>query len=225
MNAIFGVLTISSISVLFFVRLIPEHGISKEDQVANQKGNFFLGWYSSLTLIGVFLFGLGVMLVWSYVERIAVNQGIPTEEAGRAISIALAASVSGPILAALLAALLGQRFGRKIPIVLSFILLALTSYLITYFNDFVFFSANLIVFAIFWNFVSPYILAIISRSDISGRAIVLALAVTKGGYALAPIIGGLLLSRGGYTQITIVAIICFAVAFMFFYAPIKKFNT
>ncbi|MBK5263995.1 MAG: MFS transporter [Alphaproteobacteria bacterium] len=132
-----------------------------------------------LGLLGMFMFLLGVGMVWPIVGLIAQSHGITSSVVGSALALA----GIGGIGAGLLVSTLGTRFGRLFPLCIGSlgIAAAMLLLIITYDNWMLLFVAPVIMF--FWIFSIPYYLGAMSGLDSTGRLAVLSSAMMPFGLA------------------------------------------
>ncbi len=210
LNGLFYFLLLAGGPILFITRFIPEHGNRRAGDLTPNGSQGALGWFHYAMLAGLLLFGLGVMLVWAYVERIGAANGYAAIIIGQIISWSLLASICG----ALLVTFLQDKFGR-LPLILTASLCIITSmYALANFPQIAVFTAGVSIFAFCWTFTAPYQLAILAQSDASGRTIVLALAMMKVGYALAPATGGFISTPGHYDNNVALGAACVVGSFL-----------
>ncbi len=210
MNGIFYFLLMIGSPIFLLTRYIPEHGKAPASDQTTITWRGALDWSHYLMLLGIFLFGFGVMLVWAYVERIGTFNGYSVTAIGKIISWSLLASICG----ALSVTLLQNKFGRLRLILVATLCIISSMYALNTFPKAGIFMAAVSVFAFCWTFTAPYQLAILAQSDTSGKTIVLALAMMKVGYALAPATGGFISTPGQYGQNVVLGALCVSGSFL-----------
>ena len=149
------------------------------------------GWIS---LAGLAAFYMGIMAAWPFLEIVARQAGLDGQTLGIAFASALLLCGAGPLVAA--------KFGDRIPLVSAIVATAAMFLAFVVLLSFlsispVSFGLALILFLIAWNFGIPYMLAVPSRVDESGRALALAPAAMTFGAALGPSLGAYALSAFG----------------------------
>lgn len=210
MNGLFYFLLLAGAPIFLVALFIPEHGkLPAGDQLSDARHGP-LSWAHYAMLFGIFLFGLGVMLVWAYVERIGTFNGYSPTAIGKIISWSLLASICG----ALSVTFLQDRFGRMRLIFAATLCIIISMYALTAFPEAIIFMAAVSVFAFCWTFAAPYQLAILAQSDATGKTIVLALAMMKVGYALAPGAGGFISMPGDYDHNVMLGAVCVLGSFL-----------
>ncbi len=151
-----------------------------------------------MALLACFIFNLGIMAVWAYLERMGNAAGL---EAGF-IGGTLAISLVGALFGALFAAIIADRFGRVMPLVVTVVIQGVALSLLSGELSRNAFLVGVMLFAFGWNFPVAYQLAITVSIDVSGRLVVLFLSAVKLGYAAAPIVAAQLIMMGqGYTPV------------------------
>ncbi|MDX1643036.1 MAG: MFS transporter [Thermoanaerobaculia bacterium] len=189
------------------VSMVPRSGRPTAADRGAQRSSF--GLLPGLAALGAcFVFNLGVMAVWAYMERIGVAADLPKETIGSALGLSLLAGLGG----ALLAALLVDRFGRVLPLTLT-VALQLVALGLVARGGAIGYAIGAMLFSFCWNFPVAYQLAITVRVDPSARLVVLFLGAVKLGYALGPAAAGLLLVPGGsYAPALWLGSACFVVS-------------
>ena len=145
-----------------------------------------------MALLACFIFNLGIMAVWAYLERMGHAAGLQ----GPFIGKTLALSLVGALFGALLAAAVEDRFGRVLPLIITVVVQAVALLLLTGDLSANAFGVGVMLFAFGWNFPVAYQLAITVSVDVSGRLVVLFLSAVKLGYAAAPVIAAQLILQG-----------------------------
>lgn len=210
MNGLFYFLLLAGAPIFLVTPFIPEHGKTPAGNQPFGAGHGTLSWAHYVMLFSLFLFGLGVMLVWAYVERIGTFNGYSATAIGKIISWSLLASICG----ALSVTFLQNKFGRLRLILVATLCIIISMYALNTFPKAGIFMAAVSVFAFCWTFTAPYQLAILAQSDVSGKTIVLALAMMKVGYALAPATGGFISTPGQYGQNVALGALCVSGSFL-----------
>jgi len=155
-----------------------------------------------MALLACFIFNLGIMAVWAYLERMGNGAGL---EAGF-IGGTLAVSLAGALFGALLAAIIADRFGRVMPLIVTVVIQGVALLLLSGELSRNAFLVGVMLFAFGWNFPVAYQLAITVSIDVSGRLVVLFLSAVKLGYAAAPVVAAQLIMMGqGYTPVIVLS--------------------
>lgn len=176
---------------LFVVHLLPERlGIQKTREATTGGRNFLPG----ALLASLIVFSAGLGGVWAFMERIGSSAGFSTTD----ISSALAVSALVGGLGALVAAVLGTRLGRLPPIVFALLLQMATCFVLATRSDWYSYLMAVALFNFCWNLTLPYIMGAIAEADLSGRFMVLIPAAQTGGYAIGPMMVGLIMAGDDY---------------------------
>ena len=155
-----------------------------------------------MALLACFIFNLGIMAVWAYLERMGNAAGL---EAGF-IGGTLAVSLVGALFGALFAAIIADRFGRVMPLVVTVVIQGVALSLLSGELSRNAFLVGVMLFAFGWNFPVAYQLAITVSIDVSGRLVVLFLSAVKLGYAAAPVVAAQLIMMGqGFTPVFVLS--------------------
>lgn len=152
--------------------------------------------------------------VWAFIERMAVDQGLPTDQIGNA----LAFSMLGGIIGGLMVALLGSRIGRRIPVGLSLIAFLGVFYCYSTNFDMLDFALVSFIFSLFWNYILGYQMAIIAELDQADRYSVFIPGAQALGAVTGPAAAGFIITDQGYTAVlSIASIIVFITSGLFLY--------
>lgn len=175
----------------FLLHLLPERlGIQSVRESAPGDFKFLPG--ALLACLIVFSVGLGG--VWAFMERIGNSAGFSMVDIGNALAVS--GLVGG--LGALVAAVLGIRLGRLLPVVFALILQVITCFILATRSDWYSYLLAIALFNFCWNLTLPYLMGAIAAADVSGRFMVLIPAAQTGGYALGPMLVGLIMVGEGY---------------------------
>jgi predicted MFS family arabinose efflux permease len=168
-----------------------------------------------MALFACFIFNLGIMSIWAYLERMGNAAGL---QAGF-IGSTLAVSLFGALFGALLAAMIENRFGRVMPLIVTVAVQGVALLLLSGELSRNAFLVGVMLFAFGWNFPVAYQLAITVSIDVRGRLVVLFLSAVKLGYAVAPVIAAQLIMMGrGYTPVISLAAACLVTSAIIFVA-------
>jgi len=155
-----------------------------------------------MALLACFIFNLGIMAVWAYLERMGNAAGLEASFIGSTLALSLVGALFG----ALLAAIIENRFGRVMPFVVTVMVQVVALLLLSGELSRNAFLVGVMLFAFGWNFPVAYQLAITVSIDVSGRLVVLFLSAVKLGYAAAPVIAAQLIMMGqGFTPVIVLS--------------------
>ena len=195
--------------LLMLIRFIPAGG--DIEQMPEVKATGSVQILAALGFVGLFLFELGIMGVWTYYERIGDASGI----AAQTIGYALSASLFLGFIGSMTAAVLSSRFSRIIPVVFGTGLAILsTAILLTDFSTAAFvLSVGLFSFA--WYFTLPYIMACIANVDATGRLLILSNLIAGLGTSIGPACAALLQTANSYVPVLWLGISTLLVSILF----------
>jgi len=147
-------------------------------------------------LVAVFLYFFATGAMWSYVERIAVSNGLDAATVAQSLSLGTLAGVVGAGVAGLVPA----SWGRALPLAFSGIVSVASFQLLNgHVSVVAFFLASaMLLFG--WNFAQPILSGICAEADRCGRIVCAMGAIQTFGMGLGPAAVGLTLSSGGYAM-------------------------
>jgi predicted MFS family arabinose efflux permease len=160
----------------------------------------------SLGLSLVFWFGLGG--VWAFVERLGVQAGVGQAAIGRVLSIGPLASIAG----ALTASLLHTRLGRTPLLAASIGLAMLSVVMLGWASTVAVFTVAVLIFSFIWPLFLAYLGGAMAMLDPAGRIVAMSVTSQTIGMAAGPAIAGVIAVHFGYVAITVLGLVCFAVA-------------
>jgi predicted MFS family arabinose efflux permease len=199
------IVAVSMLLIPFISRKGSDMGVANRPTGQSRRSSVF-ATPGLFALLACFLFNLGIMAVWAYLERMGDSAGLDAGFVGQT----LAFSLLGALIGALLAAAMADRFGRIKPIMINLAIQAIALLLLGGALTENSFLAGVMLFAFAWNFPVAYQLAITVSIDASGRLVVLFLSAVKLGYACAPIIAAqLMVLVKGYKPTILLAAFCF----------------
>ena len=188
---VFGALAAVVLVAAMFIPFIPQQG--RKIETAGASRSTRRAWLPGvMALLACFIFNLGIMAVWAYLERMGNTAGLQAEFIGNTLALSLV----GALIGALLAAAVEDRFGRVLPLIITVVVQGVALFLLSGDLSPNAFGLGVMLFAFGWNFPVAYQLAITVSVDVSGRLVVLFLSAVKLGYAAAPAIASQLILRG-----------------------------
>lgn len=162
-----------------------------------------------LGLAVMLLLFCGVGTIWPLTPLIGTSYGI----SGSSIAAALSAAGIGGLVAALFASWLGLRFGRVAPILTGGAGMILTVFLLLNPLGPAFFTAEVILFMVFWIFSVPFYMAAFAEMDVSGRLAVLSTAMQSLGMSAGQALGAWIIGAAlGHVVAAWLAMVLFAAA-------------
>lgn len=167
------------------------------------------------TLVAVFLFQAGNMMLAAYIIGLGRDAGLGTAFISHAIGWATWIGIAG----CLLVVVVGVRFGRW-KLMAAAMVLTLAGSLAFHWsaNPTVFVAAN-IGTSITWSFVISYLLGMSAEFDRTGRTAAMAGFSSKMGLASGPFLGGLLISGEGYGLLINMAVLALGLCTLAMLAP------
>lgn len=157
---------------------------------------------AGLGLAAVLLFYISLSGVWSFMAQIAggANIGLGTT------SLILALATVPGIASSMLATFLGDHPRRALFLILGYVGLTASVAMLVGLSGAVQFALAAILFKFTWTFILPYLLSSISDLDASGQLMNTTNLMIGTGFAVGPILGGILIeATGGFTAMLAVA--------------------
>jgi predicted MFS family arabinose efflux permease len=148
-------------------------------------------------LAGVMVFLFCTTMIWAFVERMANEAGFDPVATGNVLSLTLVFAVGG----SLLAMLMGERFGAGKPFTVACLVLLFSLYLLAQVGSLWDYGLASCTFTFAFGLGIPYVVTIVADLDVDGRFVVLTVPAIGIGVMIAPAVGGVLTSDGGYQTI------------------------
>ena len=148
-------------------------------------------------LAGVMVFLFCTTMIWAFVERMANEAGFDPVATGNVLSLTLVFAVGG----SLLAMLMGERFGAGKPFTVACLALLFSLYLLAQVETLWDYGLAACTFTFAFGLGIPYVVTIVADLDVDGRFVVLTVPAIGIGVMIAPALGGVLTSDGGYGAI------------------------
>jgi predicted MFS family arabinose efflux permease len=194
--------TLSAVSVLFAAFLVwlppPRAG---EESMPTLRGapNF---WLALPIMLSLFVLETGQGAVWAFTAPVGEAAGLSPEGVGDTLSVTTVVGLSG----AAFAMWLGTRYGRMLPLIVGIALNVGASLgLLLVREPFAFVAFNLLWVTAFL-FVTPYIMGALAALDDLGRWTAAGAGFYTLGDAFAPWVGGLVLGRGSFGMLALLAL-------------------
>jgi predicted MFS family arabinose efflux permease len=198
-----GILLTLMICLILGMILLPWLPAAGRSVTQRQKFAVTLSPPVLLALLGCFMFFFNVGVVWTYIERMAVNSGMSMEIIGQSLAIGVAFGVPG----ALLASLCGERFGRLGPLTVAASISVLSLLLLSGSFSRTEYVLGLALYNFSWNYSLSYQYAVVNNADNSGRSVAVAPAFHAMGSALGPGVAVLFISAESYLAVNVLACI------------------
>lgn len=155
-------------------------------------------------LLSTLVFSLGVGGVWTYAEQLGTASGLERDFLSSTLASAMIVSFAG----AMFASWLEARTGRRLPLLLGILGQSAGLMLLGGELSEPVFVLGVLAFNLFWSFVGPYQLGVLSGVDRSGKYAALLPGFQGLGFAVGPAIAAEVLVRSGYTAVIVMGVAC-----------------
>jgi predicted MFS family arabinose efflux permease len=171
------------------------------------------GMHPVWALVGMALFFIAQVSVFSFMERLGVNLGFSAQDIGTALTAAVIIGLAG----AILGAVVSIRFGRLLPLSISAIVqigcfAALAGN--TQYSLYIVLAALL---QFFWNLPLGYHIGVLIAEDPAHKFVVLVPFMQMLGIAIGPFLGGFALEAGGFSGLMSLAVVSLLLYLMLFF--------
>ena len=156
----------------------------------------------------ILLYFVGMASLWPFFERIGVGKGIT---AGT-IAFALSVSAFGGLTGSLVTSVVAERLPRVVGLLSGLVLLIAAVSGLAFLPGTTSFMLSVSLFAFTWPFQFAFQFGHLASLDRGGRLIALTPAMTGGGLAIGPAIGGMLLQNLSLGAVSAFCILCVIVA-------------
>lgn len=172
-----------------------------------------------VALVGVFLFFVGAIVFWVYVERLGNDAGFSVETIASVLGVSHLFGALGAITPAVLSTRLGN---RMIPITFCIGLAFVVSILMAADPGVAVFAFAACAFIFAWDCFYPYMMGLLITIDPSGRLVSNGLAVQTVGKAVGPAVAGALILQIGFTGVYALCALLFVLSLIAFWTPIAE---
>lgn len=152
----------------------------------------------------ILLYFIGMASLWPFLERIGIGKGLSPGM----VAFALSASAFGGLAGSLVASVVAGRLPRTIGLLSGLCLLVAGVGGLAFLPGTMPFILSVSLFAFAWPFQYAFLFGLLASIDRGGRLIALTPAVTGGGLALGPAIGGLLLQNLSLGAVSAFCLLC-----------------
>ncbi len=141
-------------------------------------------------LLAIFVYYIGQYGVWVYLDRMGAHLGLAPQPIAETLSFASIVGIAGSGGAVAL----DRRFGRIMPITVGCGLSVLSMVLLMFSHGLAQYAVAAALFSAMFNFILPYMMAVIAGADQTGRPMMLANFASGAGLAAGPALAALLLN-------------------------------
>ena len=176
--------------------------------------------FAIIIMVGLFTFEIGQGATQVFLEQFGLRTGLEEIRIGQVLGVAAFLGLSGGALAAWL----GNRFGNLRPIVVGLGFNAVFASTLALGTIPILFAASYLGWNMAYYFLVPYMLGVLAQMDDRGRWAVSADAVRWLGAAPGAAVGGVLVEKGGYNTLAILAPVTGLVCVLILVQTIRRFN-
>ncbi len=198
-GSLIAVGSIALVSTVYFpVSGLPERSGDTHNGVARSHSENIR---PILVLLGMALFFVAQVSVFSFAERLGVEAGFAAQDIGDSLGVSALVGLGG----AVLGAALSTRFGRFLPIVVAALAQLVAFALWSPQIDLLTFTVLLSVIQFFWNLPLGYHFGVLISEDRHHRFVLLVPFIQAVGISIGPFLGGFALELSGYRGLVYLA--------------------
>ncbi|BAV63080.1 MFS transporter [Sphingobium cloacae] len=186
---------VAVIGALFMVRFPADRLTSSELTGLRLRS---LPGFGFLAFAALIILWSGHNVIWTFIERIGVRDGMDVTQIGVVLSLSAFLTVAGPSLVRLL----DTRLGYGVPMVGAILLKILAVFAIGYLVSDRAFMLAVPAFMLLSLFITPYVMGILSLADPAGRLAAASSAAMTAGSSMGAWIGGATLQAMGWNGLT-----------------------
>jgi predicted MFS family arabinose efflux permease len=210
-----GLMLIASVVCVF---AFPQTNITNPLESDNRKTPSPFSKQVWSAIAGISLMALVQAMIFSFLERMGADRGFSLD----AITLVFILSGIFNLLPPIAAAALEHKLSPRIVVSAGPLLQGLIALLITWSNSFVLYMSGAIVFTGIMIFTHTFAFGLLSRLDVSSRAVAATPAMLMTGSALGPIIGGTLVKMIGYPALGLTAVTITILSMLLFRSAIYQ---
>ena len=205
------------LALIMVVLFMPQRGKDRSQEIVTANTAGFI--LPLIGIIGLLTFFIAQGGTWAYVERIGNAFGLEATFVGKALSISMAGSFIG----AMMATIIDVKWGRALPLIITLIgQLVCLWCLFNYGHRNTPFLLSITLFSTFWAFANPYLFGTLIVVDSSGRTILFANPIFALGIALAPIILSFFISSEDYSSVGYLSALMITISMGLFLWVVKR---
>lgn len=211
-KGLLSLLAFMTLPALCLVRNFPEFTvISKQDAVEMPFSWREMPLSVVLTVsMATLAYYVGTGGVWPYMAQVGRAVGFSMQETGNLLAVAQLFGVVG----AMVPVFLGTRLGRMPPVIFSMTVSICCLLALLNFGNKLVYALVVQLYMFVWLLFFPYLMGIVSELDPLGRLAGISYALQSIGFAIGPALAALMVTRGGYTALFYLGIICYLVTLM-----------
>jgi predicted MFS family arabinose efflux permease len=176
--------------------------------------------FAIFIMVGLFIFEIGQGATQVFLEQFGLRTGLDEIRIGQILGIAAFLGLSGGALAAWM----GDRFGNLRPIVIGLGFNAVFASTLALGTLPILFGLSYLGWNMAYYFLVPFMLGVLAQMDDRGRWAVSADAVWWLGAAPGAAVGGILVEKGGYNTLAMLAPITGLICVLILVRTIRRFN-
>ena len=157
--------------------------------------------FGLLGIVALIILWTGHNVVWTFVERIGVRNGLDIAAIGGVLSLSAFITIAGPALARLV----DTRLGFGLPMLVAIGLKIIAVFLLAYATAPSVYVVVVPAFMLLSLFITPYVLGILSLADPAGRLAAASSAAMTAGGSIGAFVGGATVGQLGYSGLSWVA--------------------
>ncbi|EZP72775.1 Major facilitator superfamily MFS_1 [Sphingomonas paucimobilis] len=194
-GAFLSMAVVAVIGALFMIRFPADRLTSSELTGLSLRS---LPAFGYLTFAALIILWSGHNVIWTFIERIGVRDGMDVTQIGAVLSLSAFLTIAGPSLVRLL----DTRLGYGIPMVGAILLKILAVFAIGYLVSGRAFMLAVPAFMLLSLFITPYVMGILSLADPAGRLAAASSAAMTAGSSMGAWVGGASLQAMGWGGLT-----------------------
>jgi predicted MFS family arabinose efflux permease len=218
-SGFFTFLSIIAVLGLILSVYFPTAGREKPEfsDTAGNAHQQLSGLHPVWALVGMALFFIAQVSVFSFIERLGVNLGFSAQDIGSALTAAVIIGLAG----AILGAVVSIRFGRLMPLLISAIVQIVCFAALAGNIQYSLFIVLAALLQFFWNLPLGYHIGVLIAEDPGHKFVVLVPFMQMLGIAIGPFLGGFALELGGFNGLMSLAAVSLLLYLMLFF-PLAK---
>ena len=176
--------------------------------------------FAIMAMVGLFIYEIGQGATQVFLEQFGLRTGLEEIRIGQILGVAAFLGLSGGALAAWI----GNRFGNLKPVIVGIGFNAVFASTLALGTIPILFAVSYLGWNMAYYFLLPYMLGVLAQMDDRGRWAVSADAVWWLGAAPGAAVGGILVEKGGYSTLAILAPVTGLVCVLILVRTISRFN-
>lgn len=196
LGALFVPIAVIGLFACFLTKFIPTRSVTKAS-VESSSGTQGRSGPAIAVLWVQCLWYIGIAGVWTFIERIGIDAGIPAVDVGEALAVGMAVGLVGAVSSGFLT----ERYGRVLPFAVGMIFQVVAISFLFVNRDYSGFLIIICLYNVMWNLSLPPLFELMAAADSQLRFAVILPTAQAVALMVGAIVGGTLVHNYGFASV------------------------